>query len=236
MASVCAYKNNAKSLKTNSIEALPDEILLDVEPIYDFKSINRKDSYNEEIQYYSKDNVEIRKNSIHIVSKKETKEDKQYTSGLVESIKAYKYGTFEFEIRVSEGNGIFPAIWLMPNDGSSYPEIDIFEMIGNEPNIFYGVIHYQENNKYKRAFFEEKIKNKDSYKVSIDWSEDCIVWYIDGEEILRCSKGVPNDYMYLIINQAIGGTWPGNPDASTEFPSKFEILSYNINAIYEKER
>lgn len=223
-------------MKTNSKETISSENLLNDEKIYDFKSIDRKDSYNEEIQYYSKDNVEIKKNSIHILSKKENKEDKQYTSGLVESVKAYKYGTFEFEIKVSNGNGIFPAIWLMPNDGSSYPEIDIFEMIGNEPNIFYGVTHYQENGKYKRAFFQEKIQLKDSYKVSIDWREDCIIWYIDGKEMLKSYNGVPNDYMYLIINQAIGGTWPGNPDESTKFPNKFEILSYNINAVYEKVR
>ncbi len=137
---------------------------------------------------------------------------------------------------MSKGKGIFPAIWLMPEDGSSYPEIDIFEMIGSEPNIFYGVIHYKEEGKYKRAFFEEKVENKDSYKVAIDWREDCITWYIDNEEKFKSYEGVPKDYMYLIINQAIGGVWPGNPNIFTRFPSEFEVLSYNIDAVYEKGR
>lgn len=124
----------------------------------------------------------------------------------------------------------------MPENGSSYPEVDIFEMIGSEPNIFYGVIHYEEDNKYKRVFFEEKVENRDSYKVAIDWREDCIIWYIDDKEILKSYEGVPNDYMYLIINQAIGGVWPGNPNIFTKFPSEFEVLSYNIDAVYEKGR
>ena len=230
---VLFYKSNDKDndeVMGNDGEVLENHIL------YDFKGIDRKDSYNEEIQYYSKDNVEIKANSIRIVSRKENKEDKEYTSGLVESVKAYKYGFFEFEIRVSEGKGIFPAIWLMPEDGSSYPEIDAFEMIDSEPDLFYGVIHYEKQGKTKKAFFTEKVKNKDTYKIAIDWREDCITWYIDGEEKLKSYEGVPNEYMYLIINQAIGGVWPGDPDASTKFPSEFEILSYNIDAVYERGR
>ncbi len=154
----------------------------------------RKKSYNEEIQCYSKDNVEIDENSISIIS---IKDDKKYTSGLVESVKAYKYGYFEFEIKVSEGKGIFPAIWLMPHDGSKYPEIDIFEMIGSEPDIFYGVIHYEVDGEHRRSFFKEKVEKKDTYKVAIDWREDCITWYIDGEEKHKSYEAVPNNYMYL---------------------------------------
>lgn len=227
---IFSNKDNKKVIENNHKETLK------IEKVYDFKSIHRKNSYNEEIQYYSKNNVEIGESSISIVSRKENKADKKYTSGLVESVKAYKYGFFEFEIRVSKGKGIFPAIWLMPEDGSSYPEIDIFEMIGSEPDIFYGVIHYEEEGKYKKNFFQEKVENKESYKVAIDWREDCITWYIDDEEKLKLYEGVPNDYMYLIVNQAIGGVWPGDPDIFTKFPSKFEILSYKIDAVYEKER
>jgi beta-glucanase (GH16 family) len=201
-----------------------------------WKAVERKENYNNELQYYSKENVTINDDEITIISKKEEKGSKSYTSGLVESTYAYLYGYFEFDIQISEGNGLFPAIWLMPADKSSLPEIDIFEMIGSAPEVFSGVMHYLDDNGVKqRSYFKKKVIKKDTYKVALSWNENELVWYIDGE-LVHKSKFISNDYMYIIINQAVGGNWPGNPDDKTVFPSSFVVKASKIDPVNGKRR
>jgi len=202
-----------------------------------FQGINRINNYNNELQSYDKDNVTFTDNQIIITSKKEEKDGKNYTSALVESRYAYLNGYFEFTIKMSYGTGIFPAIWLMPADFSSYPEIDIFEMIGSEPEKFYGVIHYINSNNVKsRDYFKQKVELKDTYKVALQWNTDELIWYIDDKIVHRTANGIPNQYMYIIINQAVGGNWPGEPDQDTDFPSEFTIQDIKIKPIKQQIR
>jgi beta-glucanase (GH16 family) len=235
-------KNNIRQIKDEAVENQLNEINgyksqgEQKNNVVFWEAIERKDSYNNELQFYSKDNAVIEGNIIKIISKKEKRENKMYTSGLVESTYAYKYGYFEFTIVISEGKGIFPAIWFMPMDGDALPEIDLFEMIGSEPYNFYGVIHFEEEGVQDSDYFEQEVSIKDRYSVAIKWTEEAITWYIDGEEIYSTVKGVPQEYMYIIINQAIGGDWPGNPDDDTVFPSLFKILSARIEPISKKGR
>jgi len=197
--------------------------------------IERKDSYNNELQYYSRDNVFFDEDAIEIISKKETKEDKEYTSGLVESSCAYKYGYFEFTIEISQGKGIFPAIWLLPEEDKGLPEIDIFEMIGSQPYTFYGVIHYEQDGDKKSDYFAHEVPVQEKYVVALEWGKDRLIWYIDGNKIYETESGVPQEYMYLIINQAVGGDWPGNPDDKV-FPSRFKVQSITIKPMFMKGR
>ncbi len=201
-----------------------------------WKAIERKDSYNNELQFYSTDNVVIKEDTIEIISKRETRDNKMYTSGLVESTNAYKYGYFKFNIEISKGKGIFPAIWFLPNDGGGLPEIDLFEMIGSAPYTFYGVIHFQKDGIQDSDYYTYEVPIKEEYSVSLKWTAKSITWYIDGQEIYSTAQGVPQEYMYIIINQAIGGDWPGNPDNDTVFPNQFKIISKQIEPIFKKGR
>lgn len=203
--------------------------------IGNWKSVERKDSYNNELQFYSKDNVVIKGNTIDITSRKENIDNKMYTSGLVESIDSYQYGYFEFTIEISEGKGIFPAIWFLPDNGNSLPEIDIFEMIGSEPYTFYGVIHFQNEGVQDSDEFEYQVYPKGQYIVALDWKPELLTWYIDNKEIYSTTKCVPQEHMYIIINQAIGGNWPGKPD-DTIFPTHFKILDAKIESVIKKGR
>jgi hypothetical protein len=202
-----------------------------------WRAIERKANYNNELQSYNKDNVSFTDNKIIITSKKEDRDEKNYTSGLVESNYAYLNGYFEFTIKMSYGKGIFPAIWLMPANHSSYPEVDIFEMIGSDPTKFYGVIHYLNSDNIKsRNYFTQKVELKDSYKVALQWNTDELIWYIDDNIVYRTVNGIPNQYMYIIINQAVGGNWPGEPSVDTMFPSEFTIQDIVINPIEKQSR
>ncbi len=187
-----------------------------------WRAVNRRDSYNNELQYYTQDNVTLDNGRITIITKKEKKEDKNYTSGMVVSKYAYLYGYFSFRIKVSEGKGLFPAIWLLPAEDKKLPEIDIFEMIGSYPTEFYGVLHYGSTAKPQREYFCEKVAKKEFYEVALKWTKNELSWYIDGRRVFRTDKGIPNEPMYLIINQAIGGNWPGKPD-DTKLPATFIV-------------
>lgn len=199
-------------------------------------AIERKDNYNGELQYYSQQNVEFGNNGILIYSRKENKQDKKYTSGQVETKSAYLYGDFEFNIKINAGKGLFPAIWLLSLQGTEFPEIDIFEMIGSEPLNFYGVVHYKQKSALKKDFFCCHVKPSQVYNIRFVWAKDKLEWYIDGKCVYSTKKYVPQEYMYLIANQAVGGIWPGDPDENAVFPAQFEIVSYSINPEKEVER
>lgn len=174
--------------------------------------------------------------TINITSRKESIYDKVYTSGMVESTNSYKYGFYEFVIEISEGKGLFPAIWLLPEAGDSLPELDIFEMVGNKPYRFYGVIHFEDNGMPDTSYFSHNVPIKYQYTVSLEWHANSLTWFIDNEEIFTTTQGVPQEFMYIIINQAVGGNWSGNPDDNTIFPSQFKIISSRVEPIFKKAR
>jgi beta-glucanase (GH16 family) len=201
-----------------------------------WQPVEKERGNENELQYYCPENVMLTDNGIIIVTKKETRKSKSYTSGKVTSKKAYMYGRFSFVIKVSEGRGIFPAIWLLPKEDKAYPEIDIFEMIGCHPLDFYGVIHYIESGEPAREYFRKEVEKKERYEVGLEWTPEKLSWYIDGQRVFETNKGVPNEPMYLIINQAVGGNWAGSPDINTVFPSFFEVVSYRIESETVVER
>jgi len=109
-------------------------------------------------------------------------------------------------------------------------------MIGSEPYTFYGVIHFEKNNIQSSDYFKYKVSIKDEYSVALDWKPESITWYIDDKEIYTTKKSIPQEYMYIIINQAIGGNWPGNPTDDTVFPNTFEVIPTDISPTLKKGR
>lgn len=191
--------------------------------------VNRKESYNNELQYYNKKNVMQSEGYLKLIGKRETLEEKEYTSGLVDTRGKFtlQYGKIEVRAKNPFGKGLFPAIWLLPNNGTVVlPEIDIMEMVGNEPEVIYGASHYLENGNYERTFNKIPIANPQDFHVyTLVWDKKEVKWFIDDTLFHSTSKGIPQEPMYLIMNLAIGGIWPGNPDRNTIFPSEF-IIDY----------
>jgi len=220
-----AVSPSSEAVPAGEISSQPsDEIPLND----DWYAVNRRESYNKELQAYVAENVLMSGKKIELTARKENYADKVYTSGMVYSRRSYLYGTFEFVIHIPEGQGLFPAIWLMPVKGEEFPEIDLFEAIGSSPQEFYGVIHYLGKDGHDKAYFRRNVKKKDTYTVGLEWTKDHLSWFIDGKRVYQTSKGVPHEYMYLIANLAIGGVWPGEPDDTTPLPATFTIDSYTI--------
>jgi beta-glucanase (GH16 family) len=154
---------------------------------------------------------------------------------------AQKYGRVEARLRVPYGQGMWPAFWMLGNDidGAGWPacgEIDIMEVIGKEPSTAYGTLHgpwgsrtYSIGGTYTLAGAR---KFADDFHVfAIEWEAAEVRWYVDGSlyktvkstDIPAGTKWVFDHPFFVILNVAVGGSWPGNPDPTTVFPQKMTV-------------
>lgn len=201
-----------------------------------FKGVTTSKIFNNELQIYLLSQTQIEKNKINIYAEKI---GNRYISGKVESKTAFRYGDFRFKISMMDGKGYFPAIWLMPENGELFPEIDIFEQIGRDPRHIHGVVHYIKNTKQLKHNHLHTINDKklpQSIILDFKWTKDSITWIVDGKYKYILRQDIPQIPVYMIINLAIGGDWPQNPDKNTKFPANFnvEIIKFNPKEIYER--
>lgn len=206
---------------------------------------------NNELQEYttSTDNVFIREGKLVLKGIKTQKNGADYyTSGKIKSQnkKDFLYGKICVKAKTPQGQGLWPAIWMMPTDESKYGqwpkcgEIDIMEVLGNDVKTAYGTVHYGEPHGEQQGTVKlESGSFADSFhEYSVEWEPGEIRWYIDGKEYLKVNdwftaeKGqddkpypAPFDQTFFMqLNLAVGGDWPGNPDASTNFDkAEFEV-------------
>ena len=154
----------------------------------------------------------------------------------------WEYCRVDVRAKLPIGKGIWPAIWMLPTEEkyggwASSGEIDIMELVGHEPSTYHGTLHYGggwPRNKYKGDKFKlAKGTFADDFHVfSLNWKKGRITWSIDGkvwqtQEKWYSEKGTfpaPFDQRFhLLINLAVGGQWPGNPDSNTKFPATMFI-------------
>lgn len=150
------------------------------------------------------------------------------------------YGRFEARIKIPRGQGIWPAFWMLGNDIGTNPwpnsgEIDIMENIGREPSTVHGTLHgpgYSGEGGLTSSYtLPNGQRLSDAFHVfTVDWAPDSITWYIDGIQYARKTpadtrgnRWVFDHPFFMILNVAVGGYWPGYPDASTQFPQQMVI-------------
>jgi beta-glucanase (GH16 family) len=181
-----------------------------------------------EQQYYAPDAFTLQDGILKITAEKRTMQNYPYTSGIITTRGTFsqQYGFFALRAKLPKGQGFWPAFWMLPVQPNYPTEIDVFEMLGNAPNIIYMTNHWMGSDK-------EPQKNQIAYlgadfsagfhTFAVRWSASELIWSVDGVEQYRTSVGIPNSPMFLLANFAVGGTWPGNPDSSTPFPSQMQI-------------
>ena len=210
--------------------------------------VNGRGGGNNELQYYRKENVRVENGMLVIEARKEKFNgpdgSRDFTSAKIRTKGKgdWTYGRIEVRAKLPKGQGIWPAIWMMPTDNhyGNWPnsgEIDIMELVGQEPNRVHGTLHYGDRQK-------RQMEKGDSYKLKsgtfadefhvfgLEWEKGKISWSVDGQVYQTQSDWHTRDAAFpapfdqrfhLILNVAVGGSWPGNPDATTAFPAPMVV-------------
>lgn len=148
-----------------------------------------------------------------------------------------RFGRVDVRAKMPSGKGLWPAIWMLGNNikDISWPgcgEIDIAEMLGHEPNKMYATLHYTNGeNKHEEVQGSKElsdIKFSDAYHVfSVDWDHEKITFLLDNTQVNQVPIAADmKEFLrsfYLILNVAVGGNWPGNPDETTIFPQSMYV-------------
>ena len=200
--------------------------------------VNGQGGGNNELQYYTDRELNslIDDGKLVIRALKETYTGpdgtREYTSARLRTKNKgdWKYGRFEIRAKLPIGQGLWPAIWMLPTDWvyggwAASGEIDIMELLGHDPQRVHGTLHYG-------GEYPNNVHTGDSYKLSIgsfssayhtfalEWEENEFRWYVD--DILYQTQNVwhsngqqypaPFDKRFhILLNVAVGGNWPGNP-------------------------
>lgn len=201
---------------------------------------------NDELENYtaSTNNARIEDGKLVIEAHKEIIDDAtNYTSArlLTKGKCAWTYGRFEARIKIPRGKGIWPAFWMLGTniDSISWPacgEIDIMENIGRELGTIYGTMHGMGYSGVrgigKSATLPDGSAFADEYHIyAIEWEPYRIRWFVDYQPYFTATQAVlPRDVQwicnqphFLLLNVAVGGKWPGNPNHKTIFPQRMLV-------------
>jgi beta-glucanase (GH16 family) len=195
---------------------------------------------NHELENYTNrsDNATISNGNLLIIGKKESYQGSSYTSArmITKGKKSFLYGKIEARIKMPIGQGTWPAFWMLGENigdvGVGWPqcgEIDIMEHV-NSDNLNHGTIHWYNNghNSYGGPIAADLVNKYHIY--AVEWDSTAINWYIDGSKYwsANIANSVNNTDafhkpFFILLNFAIGGDWPGNPDATSQFPDTMAV-------------
>ena len=219
---------------------------------------------NNELQAYvdSTDNVFVKDGNL-VLKAIQTDEGgkKSYTSGKVNSQNKadFQYGKVVARAKVPKGKGLWPAIWMMPQDEDHYGqwpkcgEIDIMEVLGDDVIKMYSTIHYGEPHAEQQGtytienIFKDGTFAMDFHDYSVEWEPGEIRFYVDDIEVLVANDWfsavegeddkpypAPFDQPFFVqMNLAVGGNWPGDPDEKTDFENAEFMIDYV--RVYQKD-
>jgi beta-glucanase (GH16 family) len=197
---------------------------------------------NNELEWYLPSQVVIIDGELHLVAEKTDTQGSDgriypYRSGMVttgpptyeaEPKFAFTYGTIEARVRVPEGVGLWSALWLLPASREPRPEIDIMEVLGNDPKNL--LMHLHPKVREANSFLQEYAValgadfSDNWHRVRLEWKPGTLAFLVDGERVWELGgPHVPDEPMYLVANLAVGGVYPGSPDSTTRFPATYRI-------------
>jgi beta-glucanase (GH16 family) len=197
---------------------------------------------NNELQHYTSraENVRVAGGILIIEARKERFDNREYTSARIKTagLKERTYGRYEARMKLPKGQGIWPAFWMLGSDigTAGWPasgEIDIMENIGKEPGMVHGTLHgpgYSGADSFGRGSSLATGAFADDYHVfAVEWEPREIRWYRDGvlyhtarPELVNGAWVFEHSF-FVLLNLAVGGNWPGNPDASSTYPQQMLV-------------
>lgn len=207
---------------------------------------------NNELEYYMNppNNLFLQDGKMVIEARQESYGGKNYTSSRIKTQgkKVFKYGRVDMRAILPKGKGIWPAFWMLPQNNvfGGWPrsgEIDILELIGSEPAKAHATVHFGPGpgsiNISKNYSLNGATFNDQFHVFSMEWEQDLMKFYVDDilySTVTKADLGGNNypfnEAFYFVVNLAVGGNWPGPPDATTVFPQWYII---DFIRIYQKQ-
>ncbi len=187
---------------------------------------------NHEKQYYAPDDVYIRDGVLVLRSQHRDMGGRAFTSGLVESKNLFsqRYGRFEFRSRLPYGRGIWPANWMLGAtiDQVGWPacgEIDVMELLGHDTATIYQTTHWGPPLRSSGTPCKGRDFADTFHIFAVEWEPFEVRYFIDNVLNHRdvSPRFIPDVPAYILLNTAVGGDWPGDPDSTTIFPHYHEI-------------
>lgn len=192
---------------------------------------------NNELQTYQAENVSVSNGTLTLTAREQRVRNKNYTSGRIRTLGKgdWTFGRFEARLRLPQGQGIWPAFWMLPTDEvfggwPSSGEIDVMEMIGHLPATVYGTLHFGTSPQTAQndgTTFElaDGIFADGFHDFAVEREAGVIRWMVD--DVLFFERTAADiapanwpfdERFHFLLNVAVGGNFPGNPDATTVFP------------------
>jgi beta-glucanase (GH16 family) len=199
---------------------------------------------NHELEYYTDRSINawVVDGRLVIEARKEPFRGRDYTSARLKTQGLFeqRYGRFEARIKLPEGQGIWPAFWMLGADIErvGWPEcgeIDVMENVGKEPLTNFGSIHgpgYSGGESITGAWKVRSGRLADDFHVfAIEWAAETIRFYVDDtlyqtvtpQSLPKGARWVYDHPFFLLLNVAVGGDWPGSPDATTRLPQRMWV-------------
>jgi beta-glucanase (GH16 family) len=219
---------------------------------------------NNELEYYTNrpENVVIQDGCLVISARREEYKgvdgvSRHYTSGRLHTLKTFAqtYGRFEARIKVPAGQGMWPAFWMLGqniNQNVNWPdcgEIDIMENLGREPTMVHGTIHgpgYSGGDSIGGSYtLSDPLRFSDDFHTfAVEWRPNSIEFLVDGhayetftpQNLPPGKKWVFDHPFGVLLNLAVGGYWPGEPDDTTQLPQRMQVDYVRVYAPVDAPR
>ena len=142
-----------------------------------------------------------------------------YTSGMLTTENSFSqtYGYFEIRAELpGAGQGMWPAFWLLPTNNGWPPEIDVLEQVDSPTSNIFTTIH--DNSGSPGSNFNIGNTSTAFHTYGVLWTSQALTFYVDGKAMW--STPTPADMntpMYMLMNLAVGGNWPGSPNSTTNW-------------------
>ncbi len=199
---------------------------------------------NAELETYTAENAVVSGGLLRITALKEP--NGGYTSSRLKTqgLQSWTYGKIAARLRLPRGQGIWPAFWMLGDNITTvgWPrcgEIDIMEMIGggeDRDDSVYGTLHWDQGGHRfagtdRTELPDPAVFNEAFHVFEVEWTQTAIIWKLDGSETGRLAidpvtapaREEFHRPFFIILNLAVGGNWPGMPDANTVFPQALEV-------------
>lgn len=196
---------------------------------------------NDELEWYRPENVSVADGILRLEAREQAYTNHagdtfSHTSGMISSGPpryhqrarfSFTYGYVEARLRLPAEQGLWPTFWLLPADSESRPEVDILETLGQTPDRARFHVHYRSASGARRSlgrdFVSSALADGRWHRYAVDWRPGSLTWIVDGRARWQVTgNAVPAEPLYVVLDLAVGGIYPGPPDETTTLPAAVE--------------